>query len=280
MLEHVAKASEPQDADFQALMAEVPIECKFEAGGKNFQFANTQVHSALSAIVTANEDDRAGKIAAMQTSLARLSKALDEYSRPLDPTVQPKLKQILTRSEFKRVGTQDTDAIVREQIMKLMIALFSLIAKNPEQAAFFAKVFTWTAIGLVLLYVLWKVYRWVIAERPLDAPREIIPFAPSAKSWQQWMREARTALAKGELREAVHSSYWAAISHLESSGAWTPDKARTPREYLRLISSSNPARPSLAEISRIFEVVWYGERVPAQEECEAFLTRVEQIACR
>jgi hypothetical protein len=237
--------------------------------------------SEISAVVTAKEDDdRKEDVDELKKDVERHSKALEGYERAVDPTAGPKLKQIFTRKEFKRVGSQDTDAILREQIMKLMIALFSLIAKNPDQAAWFAKVFTWSMIALISAFVLWKLYRWLTSASPSYAAREIIPFSPSHKSWQEWMREARAALANGELREAVHSSYWAAISHLESAGAWKPDKARTPREYLRLISAQNPARPLLAEISRTFEVVWYGERVPAKEDCEAFLARVEQIACR
>jgi hypothetical protein len=94
------------------------------------------------------------------------------------------------------------------------------------------------------------------------------------------MNEAQVALASGEFRDAVHLSYWAAISSLERSGAWAPDKARTPREYLRLIAPSSPARPLLDEISRVFEVVWYGQSVPSQAECKEFLSRVEKIACR
>jgi hypothetical protein len=137
----------------------------------------------------------------------------------------------------------------------------------------------WSVIALVAAFLLWKFYRWATTAKPLDMPREIIPFSPSAKRWQQWMNEARAAFAAGQFREAVHSSYWAAISHLESSGAWTPDKARTPREYLRLISRTSPARPLLTDISRVFEIVWYGERTPIRSECEDFLARVEQIAC-
>ena len=281
LLDHINKVSDSDNADFNELLIETPSECRFEVSGKPFRVSMSQVQSEISAVVTAKEDDdREDDVEDLKKDVERHSKALDAYERSIDPTAGPKLKQIFTRKEFRRVGAQDTDAIVREQMMKLMIALFSLIAKNPEQAAWFAKIFTWSMIALISAFVLWKLYRWVMAPSPIEVPRDIIPFAPSHKSWHEWMRDARAALANGELREAVHSSYWAAISHLESSGAWTPDKARTPREYLRLISMSNPARPLLAEISRTFEVVWYGERIPAKEDCEAFLARVEQIACR
>jgi hypothetical protein len=107
-----------------------------------------------------------------------------------------------------------------------------------------------------------------------------MPFAPPAKSWHSLLAEARAAATRGDLREAVHAGYWAAISHLESSGVWRPDRARTPREYLRLIAQTDPARPLLTDITRDFEVVWYGNRTPGFSEWESFLAKVERIGCR
>jgi len=280
LLLYVTSASQTPAVDVEDLIAQVPIECKFDADGKQFQFSTTQIHAQLFAVKTAEEQDRPARIQALRETLARRVKALDGYANHVDPTAKPKLSQIFTRTEFKRVGKQNAEAMFREKLFELLIALFSFIAKNPAQAAMFAEVFIWSVVGLVALVIIWKLYRWATQEHRVREPRNIMPFAPSSKTWQQWMKEARTALANGELREAVHSSYWAAISSLESSGAWTPDKARTPREYLRLIKGSDPARPLLADISRVFEVVWYGKRIPARGECEQFLAQAEQIACR
>ncbi len=279
LLQQVDTESRAEDADFKEIGTQVPWECKFRSEGKDFRISNAQLQSQISGVEASKDAGRKDKLAALQRTVADRIKSLDSYMQPVDPTVQPKLKQILSNKDFKRVGSQSSDAIVQELLMKLLIKLFSLIAKNPDHAALFAKIVVWTFVALIAAFLLWKLYKWALQARPIDVSREIIPFAPSAKSWHQWMNEARAALAAGNFREAVHSSYWAAISHLESSGAWLPDKARTPREYLRLISRTNPSRALLSEISRVFEVVWYGERTPAQAECEAFLARVEQIAC-
>jgi hypothetical protein len=280
LLVHLGQASEAPAVDADELIAQVPVECKVEAVGKQFQFSTIHIHAQLFAIKTAEGEDRAAKIQALREGLARQVKALDGYTNHIDPTAQPKLNQIFTRGEFNRVGKQNADAIIREKLFGLLVALFTFIAKNPAQAALFAEAFAWSIAGVVAVLIIWKLYRWATVEHLVRAPRKIVPFSPSSKTWQQWMKEARAALANEEFREAVHSSYWAAISSLESSGAWTPDKARTPREYLRLIAGSDPARTLLADISQVFEVVWYGKRVPARAECEEFLARVEQIACR
>jgi hypothetical protein len=280
ILEHISAVTKSAPTEIDELIADVPIECEFGVKGKEFTFSNTEIHSGLFSIKTSSTEDRPAKIESLQTNVALRLKALDSYTAEIDPTAKPKLEKIFTRGEFKRVGKQSIEAIFRERMMALLVALFSYLTSNPEQAALFAEVFVWSVVGLVVLFILWRFYRWASTAEPAPRHREILPFSPSAKHWRRWMDEARTALAAGELREAVHSSYWAAISHLESSGSWTPDKARTPREYLGLIARSNPARPSLVEISRVFEIVWYGERIPALAECEEFLARVEQIACR
>lgn len=281
LLTHVSESASSPSANIDEIIAEVPIECDLEAGGKRFAFHTIQIHSALFAIKQADKDKRAARNNELQHMLTLRKRALDGYMAAVDPTRGPKLKEIFTHREFSQVGAQDASALLYEQILRLLVKLFSLIIKNPEEAVVFAKVFAYTVIGIVVLLILWWLYRWMQRSGPAEhVAREIMPFAPSAKSWQEWMKEARAHLELGQFRQAIHSSYWAAISHLESSGAWVPDKARTPREYLRLIPASNPARPLLAEISRTFEVVWYGERVPAQMECEVFLARVEKIAWR
>ena len=66
------------------------------------------------------------------------------------------------------------------------------------------------------------------------------PGAP--RGWQHWLREARAAAARGDYRAAIHAAYWAAIAHLEETKSLPEDRARTPRESLRLI------RPESAEL--------------------------------
>lgn len=280
LLLHVGEEAKSPAVDIDQLIASVPLTCRFDADSKHFQVSNSQLQTELLKVKTADTKDRADDLRELQESLELRLKSLDGYAVGVDSTAKPKLQHIFEQREFRSVGSQDAKAMIREEILKLLLALFSLIAANTQQALLFAEIFMWTVIGLAVLFILWKLYGWLTRERPLERTREIIPFAPSSKSWQHWMKEARAALAIGDLREAVHSSYWAAISHLESSGAWIPDRARTPREYLRLISKSDSARPLLVDISRVFEVVWYGNRAPSQTDCEAFLAKVEQIACR
>lgn len=98
--------------------------------------------------------------------------------------------------------------------------------------------------------------------------------AASARDWQLWLEDARTAASQGAWRDAIHLLYWASISRLESNGLWPADRARTPREYLALVSPESAQRTGLANLTRSFERTWYGGRTAA----EADFRNAEQFA--
>jgi hypothetical protein len=100
--------------------------------------------------------------------------------------------------------------------------------------------------------------------------------AASARDWQLWIEDARKAAAQGAWRDAIHLLYWASISRLESSGMWPADRARTPREYLALLSPESAQRPGLATLTHDFERTWYAGRPAA----EADFRHAEQLASR
>jgi hypothetical protein len=98
----------------------------------------------------------------------------------------------------------------------------------------------------------------------------------SARDWQLWLADARKAAAGGQWREAIHFLYWAAIARLESRRLWPADRARTPREYLTLVSPEDPRQSGLALLTRSFEHTWYGGR----EASESDYRHAEALAAR
>jgi hypothetical protein len=279
LLAQVEQRSQEPDVSLAELAETVPAQCDFACGGQSFHLSNFAMRRELRAIGE-KPDQRAARLKALQEELRQRLSGIDAYERAVDPTAKAKLQAILQQREFREVGGQDASALLQEWAYGILRKLLSRIFKDPSQVVLGSKIVAWTLCILVGGFILWKIYRWAMRERSPEAVREVIPFAPSAKGWRDWLREARAAVERGELREAVHAAYWAAISHLESSGAWRPDRARTPREHLRLMKQSDPARPLLADITRDFEVVWYGNRPPALTEWESFLAKVERIGCR
>jgi hypothetical protein len=133
-------------------------------------------------------------------------------------------------------------------------------------------------MGLAVAALAFIAYRSLWSSRGFDA---VIPMdlPVSAKEWAIWLAEARAAAANREWRDAIHLAYWAGISFLERQGMWKPDRARTPREYLRLLSSSSEHRETLTALTRIFELAWYANRGASERTFSQTLEELEKLGC-
>lgn len=134
-------------------------------------------------------------------------------------------------------------------------------------------------IGFILLVctaLIWFLIR--LEKQGRFAPVTLGPGtgAASARDWQLWLQDAREAATRAAWRDAIHLLYWASISRLESSGLWPADRARTPREYLALLTRENPQQPGLSALTRSFERTWYAAR-PASE---ADFQQAEQLVAQ
>ncbi|MGA7339313.1 MAG: DUF4129 domain-containing protein [Terracidiphilus sp.] len=101
--------------------------------------------------------------------------------------------------------------------------------------------------------------------------------APSTREWQAWLKDAHGMAAQGRWREAIHFLYWAAISRLEAKRLWPADRARTPREYLRLFPGADPRKTILTMLTRSFERTWYGGREARPSDFEAALKLASEL---
>jgi len=214
--------------------------------------------------------------------MIRLETAAREYSQSSEDVTasRQKLGQILSQSEFRKVHGPGVRETLLSKLYKWLAWLLSKLhvrGKGTFDVLQFV-VYALVALALVMLLI-WTVNRLRRKEEEPPA-REILPFAPSARSWRIWLAEARENAEKQDWRNAIHLAYWAAISFLESGGAWKPNRARTPREYLRLLSTRNASYTPLLVLTKKFEVIWYGERPAAQQDFEDSLGQLEKLGCR
>jgi len=131
------------------------------------------------------------------------------------------------------------------------------------------------AVGLLLVWIIRRLSR-PDAKVP---PREIVPFSPSARGWRAWLADAQSRARQRDWRNAIHLAYWASIAFLEESGSWKPNRARTPREYLRLVGVSDPQHPPLAALTRRLETVWYGDRPAREADYREAIRELERLGC-
>jgi hypothetical protein len=215
----------------------------------------------------------------VRVRLETLQREIDGFEKS-PPDVSAKrsaLASILARPEFGDVhGPTWMDRLKRWLFEKLLRFLGGLFRSSAIPTV--GKYFVYALIGAAGLALLYLVYRSIFKNPEFE---EVVPrdLPVSAKEWTIWLSEARAAAARGDWREAIHLSYWAGISFLEREGFWKPDRARTPREYLRLISVESAQRETLAALTSIFELAWYAKRETSEATFSQALAELEKLGC-
>ncbi|HKV94835.1 MAG TPA: DUF4129 domain-containing protein [Candidatus Angelobacter sp.] len=262
------------------LVAEIPdtVSVTTRSGKVNVNFK--PLKADLTAFSGAKEEKRASLLTQLQSYVQALNAAADSYDKPSDlANAHSKLSQILSRDEFKKVrGPSAKDALLARIFRWIARHLRGTIGSNSTFNLFRLLIYLLVATAAILLLI-WTVRRLRRPQEELPQ-REIIPFSPSARSWRAWLAEARALAQQQDWRNAIHLAYWAGISYLEEHGAWKPNRARTPREYLRLIGSRAAQYPVLAALTRKLEQVWYGYGEAAESDFHDTLSQLEKLGCR
>jgi hypothetical protein len=189
--------------------------------------------------------------------------AAPDYSRE-----RATMKQVLAGRDFRNLEPPTRRDSFLEKLSYWLNRFIASIAKLHASSAWAGRVIVWGFILATCVGLAWGLLqlerRWRIRLVPeSDGPAA---GAASARDWQLWLADARRAAAAGEWREAIHFVYWAAISRLESRRLWPADRARTPREYLALLTADDPRRAGLATLTGSFERIWYGGRTAGESD--------------
>jgi hypothetical protein len=201
-------------------------------------------------------------------------------------SARPALERILSRREFASVHGPTSLDLFRQRvglwIERQLLRFFRQIDRYPMGA----RILLWAIVIAVVVWLAVVLFRyWTKRARleELQAP-ESVAFV---RTWQEWIRIAREAATRGDFREAVHSTYWAGISYLEDSGVVRKDRTRTPREYMRSVStatqlavSGRSTREALSALTMALEQVWYGRRSASINDFENAMRSVEALGCQ
>ncbi len=217
----------------------------------------------------------------IELRLAAMRKAATEMengSAETSPGVaREHLKKILERREFAGMqGPSQLEIWEARAARWLAEKVFQLLSRL-HLGAKAGNVLAWTVVGLAFLLLCYWVWRNLFrirrglpesADGPLDAGDS-----------RMWAKDALAAAERGDYREAVHCAYWAAVVHLEGLGLLKRDRARTPRESLRLLDPHPREQKLLREFTRHFELIWYGYRPASAEDWSDARTHLEKMGC-
>jgi hypothetical protein len=265
-----------------ALEAGLPKSWKVQtAHGGEIQVSTDFARAGIESFLKAAPKEKNLRRKELEDSLLVLQTQAEAYNSaaPVDASLHPRLEQILKAREFRGLNGPSPLQLLWQRIRAWLQTFLEKLFPRLPSATESGPVFAWVVIALVCSALGVWIYR-KSRETAVELTREVIPFAPGAKGWRHWLAEARASAGRGEWRDAIHLAFWAGVSKLEADSTWIPDRARTPREYLRAIPEWNASRPAFQRVMRSFESCWYGGHTASDNEFQEVLAALERMGCR
>jgi hypothetical protein len=268
--------------DVNAVGADEEVELRGLGVGANvnsFEAHYGWLREALNGARKAGNSKRAG---AMQTAEGRLDDALaqsaDGAAKPMDlAAAQRKADAILKKPEFATVSEESLWEKFWARVGLWLDKVFGGVARFGERSPWIGPVMEWGLFGLALVGLLVWAMRVLQRQRlavRVEAARQVKQWEEAARNWRELAEEQA---AQGQWREAVHCLYWASIAALEGRSFWSPNRSRTPREYVRLLEAGSARWKLLRKQTQGFERVWYGLREAARQDYESALALHEEL---
>ncbi len=262
------------------VITQVPNQVQVETGTGQITVSYKDFKNDLAQFAAGNTAKKALLLPRLRSYVKTLQEETTAFDDGANKQSQAtsKMAEILARKEFNRVRGPSVLEVWLDRFFSWIGRRLG-VARTGTWNIIQVMVYGLAAAALGALLV-WTVLRLARPAASEDGGREIIPFSPSAKGWRTWLSDARACGTKNDWRGAIHLAYWAGISYLEEHGAWKPNRARTPREYLRLLGTWTPQHPPLLALTRKFEVVWYGDRPASEPDFKEILGELERLGCR
>ena len=223
------------------------------------------LRTALNAAKDPKLEDRAEMLGQAQARLvAERAEAAGSPEDEEPAQARAKADAVLRGREFGRVRQEnyleEKLAVLRLWVDRLLLGAAVLVPHSPWVSV----ALEWGAVGLAAAGLMVWAFRVSRQQRVAIATTGAAN-AGWEKESDDWAERARLSAGSGDWREAVHCLYWAAIVMLEGQRLWRANRARTPREYVRLLEPGSPKRRALGSLTGVFERIWYGLR-PAGEQ--------------
>lgn len=231
------------------------------------------------------ETARRGDSTALQQTQQQIAvhrDAAQALAAPASPQTldrsRARLNRILEGREFQAIHGPTWFDMLRARVYDWISRQLEKLFGRFRGGRALGNVIAWIVIALAaLLLIFWAVRASMrTGARP---EMDLRGAAGPGKDSVFWLREARDAAARGDYRAAIHAAYWAAIARLEEIKALPEDRSRTPRESLRLIRRESAEYAPLTQLTRRFELVWYGYRSADSADWSDAMKQLETLGC-
>lgn len=272
----------------RAYRESLPQAWAVDAGGRHYDVPSNLLVSRL-AKAEKEPELRAKQMDEAQEyidALAAETASLSGQAPPRTDSARAKLDAILSRSEYKRTRQRSWWDMLRDRIYEILEEALNRIFRRVGGQASFGYALLWFGVcAAAILIGYWIFHRWFRTARGVEMALQSA--AVPVRSWQEWVFAAREAAGRGDYRMAIHCAYWAGIARLQDLGALAPDRAKTPREYLRALTKAKLVLPetlasrhqALYLLTARLEKIWYGYQIATEADFRDSLTQLEALGC-
>jgi len=232
-------------------------------------------------IKNARDPKEKGRADHLTAAASRLTDAeRDAGVRPGDTQfteARRKADSILRHQEFVTVKEQSVWDKLIAGFFLWLDSLFTNVANFGKRSPWVGPLLEWGLIALslvgLLLWAMRVLQRQRLAVR-VEAERQVELWEGASRNWRSLAEEQAS---RHEWRAAVHCIYWASIVMLEGRRFWSPNRSRTPREYVALLESGSQRWSILRQQTRGFERIWYGLNPAGETDYRQALELHEQL---
>lgn len=188
-----------------------------------------------------------------------------------------RLDKILARREFQGAKGPSALDLYLSRISRWIFEGLDRLLRRLHISSKTGNALAWGVIILAFLALCYMVWRWLTGKPRIMESEPVEKTAPSDA--RQWVEEAMAAADRGDFREAIHCAYWAAVAKLEDINVLTRDRARTPRESLRLLEHYPNELQLFRGMTSHFELIWYGYRPASLSDWSRVREELEKMGC-
>jgi hypothetical protein len=273
----VALRGKPSAAKIEELRKSVPANWNVSTPEHTYSISTKPLRDRLNASSVAKAETWVEQLE------VEIKSAQGNTTNPV--SARPELNKILAGPGFEGVHPPSALDLFRQRVAawlgRMILRLFENISRHPIGAEFLF----WLLLIAGVAFVALCLFRYLSRGSDMNSFRPASSIV-TTRTWQDWIRAARQAAARGDFREAVHSAYWAGIARLEETGALTRDRTKTPREYLGLVKARYAAgdarenyKEPLAALTSRMERIWYAKREAKPEDFSDSLRQLEALGC-
>ncbi|HLY60347.1 MAG TPA: DUF4129 domain-containing protein [Terriglobia bacterium] len=264
----------------EALRKSLPDAWQVDVRGQHFAVPTAWLRMTLDSL-KANHWLAGDYSLEIQKHLAMMRAEAEAFGQPaaISPgSARARLDDILRQREFATVQGptwfEQLQARVQNWILDFLKKIFGGLGRHPMAG----NILLWLAVGAAVVLSVLLLVRFLVSTRERESLK-LEAVGPASPTWKEWGRDALAAAGRGDYREAIRLAYWAGIFRMEELGAWQADRARTHREYLRLLAADDAHRAPLARVTSQFELTWYGGNPASAQDFESVIEQLEALGC-